>query len=69
MIKGIKSLFAWQTIAEHGVYAYQENGVTGARRAIRVIFGGYSPLAQGWLDGGSFDDMPPPPKGGSGVCR
>jgi hypothetical protein len=52
MLDWLKSLFAWRNVFDAGVYAYQENAVTGRRRALRINSGGYSPLALDWLNGG-----------------
>ena len=64
MIRWFKSLFAWETDFEAGIYAYQENRVTGARRARRVVVGGWSPINWGWLTR-QADRAPPraPPSG------
>jgi hypothetical protein len=46
----LRSLFAWRTVRDSGVYLYQENAVTGARRAMRYNVGGAQPLDHDWLD-------------------
>lgn len=50
MMNWLKSLFAWRKVREVGVWAYLENSVTGARKAVRCISGGYSPLDADWLE-------------------
>jgi hypothetical protein len=52
MLRFLKSLFAWKTIKFEGVYRYDENCVTGARRALRTCQGGHSPVDLDWLDAG-----------------
>jgi len=49
VIKVILAPFKWKEIFTAGVYSYQENSVTGDRRAIRIIKGGWSPLDTRWL--------------------
>lgn len=49
MVKWFKSLFAWKDVFQAGVYMYQENTITGERRCIRYISGGYSPKDTTWL--------------------
>jgi hypothetical protein len=45
------SLFAWREVWTTGVWSYQHNAVTGARRAI-CVGDGYQPLDQSWLNTG-----------------
>lgn len=47
----VRSLFAWREVFRAGVWAYEENAVTGARRARRYLGYGYSPKATNWLEG------------------
>ncbi len=54
MIRLIKSLFAWRDVNIEGKWLYQENAITGRRRAVSLS-GGYSPLDFDWLDEGSLD--------------
>ena len=49
MLRWLKSLFAWRYAFEAGVYDYQFNEVTGARRAIRNTSIGHSPVNMAWL--------------------
>lgn len=51
MLRFLRSLFAWETVRVAGVYLYQENRITGARRAIRRFSGGHSPVDTDWLEG------------------
>lgn len=53
MLSFIRSLFAWRTIRDHGMWRYQENGVTGARRALRIEDEAYAPLDVRWLEAGA----------------
>jgi hypothetical protein len=53
MLRRFLAIFAWKTEFVAGVYAYQENRVTGRRRVRRVIDGGYSSLDVEWLQAGS----------------
>ena len=53
MLRFIRSLFAWRLVKVSGVYGYEQNTVTGARRAVRVNSGGYSPVDLDWLDAGN----------------
>jgi len=50
MIRWLRSQFAWRQVRTAGVWAYFENGVTGARRADRINDGGWSPLDHDWLE-------------------
>ncbi len=52
MLRFIRSLFAWRTVRVAGVYAYEQNAITGARRAVRINSGGHSPVDLDWLDAG-----------------
>ncbi|GJE77228.1 hypothetical protein BGCPKDLD_3831 [Methylorubrum suomiense] len=63
MIRWFKSLFAWRTIRQMGVYAYQQNAVTGKRRAVRLTMGCHSPIDENWLATGEWSEgrRPPPP--------
>lgn len=49
-----RAAFAWETKRDTGVWLYQENRVTGARRAL-YCGGGYQPLNEVWLKGGRFE--------------
>jgi hypothetical protein len=49
MIRWLASLFAWREAFRSGVYAYEENAITGERRYHRCRRGGYSPLDIAWL--------------------
>jgi hypothetical protein len=52
VIRFLRSLFAWREVRTAGAHAYLENAVTGRRKAVRVVTGGWSPVDQAWLDGG-----------------
>ena len=54
----LRSLFAWETVFRSGVFEYQENAVTGARRAYRWCGGGYSPIDMDWLYSGNVEREP-----------
>ena len=66
----LRSFGRWRTVADLGAWRYQENTVTGQRRALR-IYTGYSALDSAWLNGGRaslFDARHlTPPRGGSAV--
>lgn len=49
-MRWLKSLFAWHEVegVGGGVWRYEENAVTGARRAYRVM-GGHQPQNIWWL--------------------
>ncbi len=53
MLKFFRSLFAWENVKTGGKWLYQENGITGRRRAISQS-NGFSPLDFDWLDEGSL---------------
>lgn len=53
MLRLIRSLFAWRTIRDQGVWLYEENAVTGARRATRIRGDVWSPINWDWLEAGS----------------
>jgi hypothetical protein len=46
------ALFPWRHVRTVGAWRYEEHGRTGARRAVSVIPGGYSPRDEHWLAGG-----------------
>jgi hypothetical protein len=50
-LRRFRSLFAWETRRDTGVWLYQENTVTGARRIVRIAGTGYQPCDFKWLDG------------------
>jgi hypothetical protein len=52
MLTRIFAMFAWRTVWESDFWRYQENSVTGARRALRYRQGCHQPVAFGWLRGG-----------------
>lgn len=52
MMRFIRSLFGWEFAEIAGVWRYEENRVTGKRRATRIVSGGYSPVDLDWLDAG-----------------
>ena len=47
--KWIRSLFAWQDVISTTVWLYQENAITGQRRALRVG-SGYQPIWLRWIE-------------------
>lgn len=53
MFRLVRSLLAWEPVFVAGVYRYDENRVTGQRRAERIVSGGHSPVDLDWLDKGS----------------
>lgn len=53
----LRAPFAWRSVSILGVWDYQENGITGARRAVRAMEGGWQPKDQIWLSGAT--DKPP----------
>jgi hypothetical protein len=57
MIRWMKSLFAWRGVRNQGVWLYKENAVTGARKAVRINRGGYSPIDLVWLGDGEVIDL------------
>ncbi len=48
LLQAIRALFAWRTVRDSGVYLYQENAITGARRTVQYS-GGYQPKDFAWL--------------------
>jgi hypothetical protein len=53
MMRWLRSLFAWRFVRVSGIWEYEENAVTGARRASNWCRGGYSPLDWHWLLAGN----------------
>ena len=52
-MRWFRSIFAWRdALTNSPIWLYQENSVTGARRAIRIGRGSWSPLNWHWLRGG-----------------
>lgn len=60
IIRRMKAPFAWVTVGDTGVHAYQVNEVTGARRIIRTSEHGYQPIDKGWLETGKWTVSSPP---------
>ncbi|MFN7340224.1 MAG: hypothetical protein ACK5VI_03980 [Opitutia bacterium] len=58
MIRWLRSIFAWETRRDTGVWLYQENTVTGERRITRISRCGYQPCDFGWLRQGNFGAPP-----------
>jgi hypothetical protein len=54
MWERIRSWFAWKDIRDSGVWLYQENTITGSRRAIRLSRT-WQPLDVEWLEQGNTD--------------
>lgn len=52
MIRWFRSLFAWKLVRVEAFWAYEENAVTGKRRALSLLAGGYSPWDAEWLGDG-----------------
>jgi hypothetical protein len=53
MLSRILDALAWRSIRCNGVWSYQQNRRTGARRAIRMAGAGYQPVDAAWLRGGT----------------
>ncbi len=47
-MRWLRSLFAWRTVKDTGVWKYRENAITGRRKAV-WSGGGYQPLDAGFL--------------------
>jgi hypothetical protein len=62
-VRWVRSLFAWRTIRDTGIWIYQENVVTGERRALRHVGVAkcYQPVAHHWLQGRDWDQPRPSP--------
>jgi hypothetical protein len=58
--KWLRALFVWRDVRDNGTWAYQENAVTGARRAVR-IGACYSPKDMDWLERRDPPTGPMPP--------
>lgn len=58
--KWLRAMFAWRDVRDNGTWAYQENTVTGARRAVR-IGACYSPKDIDWLEKRDPPTKPMPP--------
>ena len=63
-MRSIRALFAWKTVFYSGFYCYQENSVTGKRRAVEAHAWteGWAPRDVQWLEGGERSKLPTPPK-------
>lgn len=48
----VRALFGWRVHHFAGCWRYDQNAVTGQRRAAIAIVGGYSPLDFEWLNDG-----------------
>lgn len=53
MFRFIRSIFAWQFVKIDGIWLYEQNAVSGRRRATEILAGGYSPVDLDWLDAGN----------------
>lgn len=72
IIRWFRSLGAWRVVHQSAVHDYEQNQVTGKRRAIRRMAGGHCPVDTFWLAGHSdtpFSRVLSPPTGGSGVLK
>ena len=68
MLRWLRSLIAWRTVHDSGVWLYQENAVTGARRALRFS-PGHQPRRDQWLAGGAWKQPLPAPPVASGRSK
>lgn len=65
----IRAAFAWKQVRDSGVYVYEENTITGERRAIPYSLA-YQPLDREWLANRPGPTGPKPlPRQGSAVRR
>lgn len=65
----IKIQFAWKQVRDSGVYVYEENTITGQRRALPYSLA-YQPLDREWLRNPVGPTGPKPlPRQGSAVRR
>lgn len=51
LVRGLRAVFAWQTIRDTGCWLYQQNSVTGGRRIRRSQPGGHQPIDASWMSG------------------
>lgn len=58
MLRWLRSLFAWREVRNTGVHSYQQNAITGRRRVLRRMAGGYQPVDGRWLTFGEWEDAP-----------
>lgn len=54
MLNKLKAVFAWRDVRDTGVWRYQENSVTGERRAVPGAAKGWRPVDRVWLAGGEW---------------
>ena len=61
MFDAIKEGLAWRKVDKgNGHWIYEENSITGQRRAYRNVQGGYVPLDKSWLEGKENVPFNPP---------
>lgn len=53
-LRALKALFAWRPVKNTGVWLYEENEVTGQRRATELSGGCYQPLSYEFLRRGDW---------------
>jgi hypothetical protein len=53
----LAALIGWRSVSTTGVWDYQQNKITGRRRAVRVNASGHQPQDHIWLAG--LSDQPP----------
>lgn len=58
MFTWLRSLFAWEFVGELGVWRYEQNRITGARRAYNLS-GMHGPKHSQWLAGGAWERQRP----------
>lgn len=51
----IAALFAWSPVRDSGVWMYEQNEITGKRRATRYNYNVWQPLDANWLKGKGHD--------------
>jgi len=61
MWRWLCGLLAWRNVEGGGLsWQYQENAITGARRAFCLVAGGHVPRPQRWLDRREHEPLRPP---------
>jgi hypothetical protein len=55
-----RQLGQWRTVGELGIWRYQQNAITGQRRAQRLAIL-YAPVHSDWLRGGAWEQQRPAP--------
>lgn len=65
MLRWLRTIFGWRLVRDSGAWVYEENVITGERRATRIAGSGWQPIDAAWLHPARFPPIttkPPMPR-------